>query len=184
MIIKKNVSDYIIPEFESLKNALVKIQKNQEGVVVCVSESGEISGILSDGDIRRSLIKSSKIDTNACVLEVANKNPICKKITADKVEIESILNQGLKLVPLIDESKKCIAIAINLEKKGFAIGNSIIGKGNPVYIIAEVGNNHQGCVETIKLVRCAKKAGANAVKFQLRDLKQLYGENNLKTTKS
>ena len=31
----------------------------------------------------------------------------------------------------------CIAIAINLEKK-FAIGNSIIGKGNPVYTIAEV----------------------------------------------
>lgn len=43
------------------------------------------------------------------------------------------------------------------------------------YVIAEVGHNHQGNVETCKeLFRAAKEAGANAVKLQKRDNTTLY----------
>lgn len=46
---------------------------------------------------------------------------------------------------------------------------------NKIYIIAEIGHNHQGCIETaFKLFEQAKIAGANAVKLQKRDNKNLY----------
>ncbi|MCU0734072.1 MAG: N-acetylneuraminate synthase family protein [Methylotetracoccus sp.] len=49
------------------------------------------------------------------------------------------------------------------------IGNRAIGEGLPVYVIAEVGINHNGSVETAKrLIKGAKDAGADAVKFQKR----------------
>ena len=36
------------------------------------------------------------------------------------------------------------------------------------FIVAEVGNNHEGSYKNaIKLVKSAKQAGANAVKFQI-----------------
>ena len=39
--------------------------------------------------------------------------------------------------------------------------------GNNVWIIAEVGINHEGCIETCKkLIKVASEAGANAVKLQ------------------
>ncbi|KAA0185500.1 hypothetical protein HAZT_HAZT008516 [Hyalella azteca] len=42
-----------------------------------------------------------------------------------------------------------------------------IGEGQPCFIIAEIGQNHQGCVETAKtLVRKAKESGADCVKLQ------------------
>ena len=42
--------------------------------------------------------------------------------------------------------------------------------GNNVWIIAEVGINHEGCIETCKkLIKVAAKAGANAVKLQTID---------------
>ncbi|KAF0153134.1 MAG: N-acetylneuraminate synthase [Ignavibacteria bacterium] len=49
------------------------------------------------------------------------------------------------------------------------VGNRFIGTGEPVYIIAEIGINHNGSVENaIKLIEGACKAGCNAVKFQKR----------------
>jgi len=46
---------------------------------------------------------------------------------------------------------------------------------NKHYLIAEIGHNHQGKLETaLKLIKEAKTSGANAVKFQKRDNKSLY----------
>ncbi len=45
-----------------------------------------------------------------------------------------------------------------------------IGPGCPCFVVAEVGNNHQGDMETARrMVREAARAGADAVKFQKRE---------------
>ena len=49
------------------------------------------------------------------------------------------------------------------------IGDRYVGEGEPVYIIAEIGINHNGSVEVAKkLIAGAKAAGCDAVKFQKR----------------
>ncbi len=49
------------------------------------------------------------------------------------------------------------------------IGNRMIGDGYPTYIIAEIGINHNGDLETAKdMVVKAKETGVDAVKFQKR----------------
>jgi len=49
------------------------------------------------------------------------------------------------------------------------IGNRMVGDGHPVYIVAEIGINHNGSVETAKqLIDAAKHGGVDAVKFQKR----------------
>jgi len=47
------------------------------------------------------------------------------------------------------------------------IGDRLVGEGEPIFIIAEVGSNHDGKLEQAKqLTAAAKKCGADAVKFQ------------------
>ena len=51
--------------------------------------------------------------------------------------------------------------------QSIAIGKKKIGPGNPVFIIAEAGVNHNGeLLLAKKLIDAAAKAGADAVKFQ------------------
>ena len=49
------------------------------------------------------------------------------------------------------------------------IGSNLVGDGQPIYIIAEIGINHNGSLDVAKkLIDAAFLAGCNAVKFQKR----------------
>lgn len=53
--------------------------------------------------------------------------------------------------------------------KSVQIGDNVIGEDSPVYVIAEIGLNHNGDVDLAKqLIDVAADAGAQAVKFQKR----------------
>ena len=51
--------------------------------------------------------------------------------------------------------------------KEFPIGKRWVGTDHPVYVIAEIGSNHDGKLEqALQLIEQAHEAGADAVKFQ------------------
>lgn len=59
--------------------------------------------------------------------------------------------------------------------KSFSFGRSTISDKGPCYVIAEIGHNHQGNLDTaLQLIKAAAAMGANAVKFQKRDNRRLF----------
>ena len=59
------------------------------------------------------------------------------------------------------------------------IGKYVLNENSECFVIAEIGNNHQGSLKNaIELVNVAKNCGANAVKFQLFNAKKLYPNNH------
>jgi sialic acid synthase SpsE/sugar phosphate isomerase/epimerase len=64
--------------------------------------------------------------------------------------------------------------------KQFKIGGFDLNNGR-VFIIAEIGNNHNGNFElAVELIDLAISAGADCVKFQMRNLKDLYRKKSLR----
>jgi N-acetylneuraminate synthase len=58
----------------------------------------------------------------------------------------------------------------NMTTPGIQVGEHFIGPGQPVYLIGEIGINHNGDVELAKrMMDVAAAAGAQAVKFQKRN---------------
>lgn len=65
------------------------------------------------------------------------------------------------------------------------IGDRLVGDDQPTYVIAEIGVNHNGILPlAIELIDAAISAGADAVKFQKRNLDQLYAKKYLDNANS
>lgn len=64
--------------------------------------------------------------------------------------------------------------------KTVKVGNKIIGDNHPCFVIAEIGINHNGCLETAKkLINVAHAYGCDAVKFQKRTIEDVYTKEEL-----
>ena len=58
--------------------------------------------------------------------------------------------------------------------------NRSIGEDQPPFIIAEIGNNHNGNIDNaIELIKVAKKIGVDAVKFQVKNIEQSFSKELL-----
>jgi len=63
----------------------------------------------------------------------------------------------------------------------FKIGERWVGEGEPCFVIAEAGSNHNGDFDqALRLIDVAHEAGADAVKFQTFRAEQLYPKSEKK----
>ena len=67
---------------------------------------------------------------------------------------------------------------MNKGTKPFSIGNKELGQ--KVFVIAEIGNNHNGSVDrAFSLIDACKEIGVDCVKFQMRNLEEVYRKKSL-----
>jgi N-acetylneuraminate synthase len=67
-----------------------------------------------------------------------------------------------------------------MSNKNIKVGNTLVGHSQPCYIVAEIGINHNGSLDTAKeLIDVAISSGCNAVKFQKRTVEVVYSKEEL-----
>ncbi len=174
MIIDRNIAPYIVLINEPIRDALRKMDNNEEGLIVCVDESGILMGVLTDGDFRRWVMDNVNPDLDCQVGEIINREIASARIEASANRISSQLNQQVHFLPLTDNEGRCVGLARRRHAQ-LSIENHKIGAGQACFVIAEIGNNHNGSLElAYKLIDKAAEAGADCAKFQMRDLGTLY----------
>ena len=93
MLIDRNISKYIVFSEDELVNALRKISANKARTVFCVSASGQLEGVLTDGDVRRWLTREEELSLDVSALSVANTDHVALREDTDPADIE-ILGDG------------------------------------------------------------------------------------------
>lgn len=176
--IDSRVSPYVVFGEDTILGALNKITENKAGIVFCVDSHGTLIGSFSDGDFRRWVTTAQPVDLSTAVRTAANTDCVRLAHGSNRATIEAVFRPGIEVIPLVDERGRLEAIA-RTSTGTLQIGRHTVGAGSPALLIAEIGNNHQGDVDLAKrLVELAKDAGADAVKFQLRDLSSLYRQGD------
>ncbi|WP_130866404.1 N-acetylneuraminate synthase family protein [Acidipropionibacterium timonense] len=177
MIINRHTTPFTVFGDDSILNALRKISENKAGIVFCVDEHGLLTGSFSDGDFRRWVTSSPSLDMTTPVTDAAHHACTSAAVDASPATITALFRPGIEVIPLLDDRGHLAAVATEGSAE-MTIGRHTLGHGHPALLIAEIGNNHQGDVSLAKhLVDLAKGAGADAVKFQLRDLDALYRQS-------
>ncbi|GAB1545560.1 N-acetylneuraminate synthase family protein [Scytonema sp. NUACC21] len=174
MLIDRNLAKYIVFAEDSILNALKKISDNKSRIIFSVTESGVLEGVLTDGDFRRWLVNQNNIDLNQPVWKISNKNFKHALFKDDPEKIRSYFSHEIEFIPLLDHNRHLVAIA-RKRPDGVQIGKFKIDAESPTFIIAEIGNNHNGSLELAKkLIDEAVAVGADCAKFQLRSMRALY----------
>ncbi|GGC84972.1 acetylneuraminic acid synthetase [Thalassobacillus devorans] len=178
MIIDRNISKYIVFKEESIVNALKKISDNKEQIIFTVDQYGIIDGVLTDGDFRRWVVSQNDVDLNQQVTNISNKDFVFVKENEDKTKIdEKFHSKKIGFIPVLDNQNHLVAIA-RKDNTAIEIGEFSIDENSSSFIIAEIGNNHNGSLELAKkLVDAVIESGADCAKFQMRDLNTLYNNS-------
>jgi len=105
----------IIKSDSTIKEALVKITEKSFGTVLVVDELGKMIGIITDGDIRRTLGKN--IDIYTCTAkEIMTIDPVC--ISKDVLAVDALKQmtkskRPVAVLPVVDEDGRAEGIIRN-----------------------------------------------------------------------
>ncbi|KAJ52335.1 dTDP-glucose pyrophosphorylase [Clostridium tetanomorphum] len=104
---RTNLRQLLINKNYSIKCVLQVIDKGSEGIVLVVDNDEKLIGTITDGDIRRALIKGYKLENS--VEKIINYNPIYATMHMSKNEIKEILiKNAIKDIPIIDEGGRVV----------------------------------------------------------------------------
>ena len=121
-----NLKECVISETQSIKTALLQIERNSLGMVLSYDDNKKIVGFLTDGDIRRGLLAG--LDLESSVASCANRQFISASKETSRQQLIKILDGPINYVPILDDSGKLISIVSK--------DHLPLDKENPIYIRA------------------------------------------------
>lgn len=103
------VEVYLITKNISVKEAMKRMNKVGEKILFVIEENNRLSGSLSDGDIRRWILKEGGLGEK--IDRIYNRNPmfVTEDYNAEEVK-QLMLNNKVEQIPVIDNQKVVVEI--------------------------------------------------------------------------
>jgi dTDP-glucose pyrophosphorylase len=99
----------LIPPYMSIKEAIEVINITSLQIALVIDENNKLLGTVTDGDVRRGIIKEISLDD--VVEQIMNTNPITITGKQDKKTILSIMEKNkLRHLPVIDDTGSVIGL--------------------------------------------------------------------------
>jgi len=101
----KNIQDHIINEKAPIKKALEQLNKLPNTLTLfVVNEKQQLTGTLTDGDIRRGFLNERSLEDHTGRFVTSNFHYMDNGIDVQKVK--KLKNKGIRLLPVIDKNKQ------------------------------------------------------------------------------
>lgn len=125
----RNYKDHLLVKGSSVKSALIRLNElAKDAIVFVVDENDKLLGSLTDGDVRRGLLRGFSIETN--VEEIIQDHPrFIKKGEIDIQKIKEYREGNFKIIPVIDENGKVMNVINFSEMRSYLPLDAVIMAG-------------------------------------------------------
>jgi len=101
-VIKEQLADFVISPNMTISEAFARLDAAGIGALVVCSDDHKLYGVLTDGDLRRALIKAKPLDT--LCRTIATKNPIVASPSTTRLQALTLMNQhDVDHLPIVDK---------------------------------------------------------------------------------
>lgn len=105
----KDVSKNIIKVGSKIRDAIENIDSGKIGITFVVDDELKFIGSISDGDVRRSMLKGVSLEES--IDSIVNKKPIVGKLSVSNWEILKLYNErGIAQLPIVNEEGLLVEI--------------------------------------------------------------------------
>ncbi|WP_027624884.1 nucleotidyltransferase family protein [Clostridium lundense] len=125
----KDIEELFVYRNYSIKQVLEKIDLGAKGIVIVVDEVKKLIGTITDGDIRRAILKGYNLES--VIENIINYSPIYATLDMTKEEVKDLfIKKAVKEIPLVNSNGQIIDL--------ISISDILLpdGKENSVVIMA------------------------------------------------
>ena len=113
---KNNLKKLSIGKETSLGEAMQLMGESEERILLITNKEKKLLGTVTDGDIRRALIR--QVDNDKEIVEIMNHNPVTAYVgTSKKDLLSTMVKKDIIAIPIIDESGLVVDIQSNLSRQ-------------------------------------------------------------------
>ena len=136
------IKDFLINENMFIKDALLLLEKNGKGTLFVINDQSKISGILTDGDLRRYFIKNKNINKK---IKFVMKKKFKFFYSGDgKFDVLKNVNKfkkKIKYIPIVNKNKKIIDYASPQRLNMIPIYDTFLQGNESKYLNYCISNN-------------------------------------------
>ncbi len=101
----------LLPEYSTIQDAIRNLDRTALRIVLVLDEGGRLHGTVSDGDIRRGLLKGLGLDEP--IASVTHRTPLVvpAQLSRDAVMQLMVANKVLQ-IPMVDEERRVIGLHV------------------------------------------------------------------------
>lgn len=103
-----SLDNFLISEESPLRDALTQIEKNHRGFVLATGSVGAVSGMLTDGDLRRKLLEGMSLDDPVALC--ANRDFVWAPHDAPREQLLKKLDHNVRFIPLLDVNRRLAGV--------------------------------------------------------------------------
>lgn len=133
MALSSWTSDLAVPATTSLREALAPLDRSGLGFLLIVDEKGVLVGVLTDGDIRRALLRGGAPDDS--VRDAMREDFVRLPVDASPADVNHALSDRVAFVPLVDDEGRPVDYASHARHRRVPVAEPLLDGNEAEYLL-------------------------------------------------